>query len=422
MGIWARLRGQSLPETRDAAFTALSRALGEQYANGYSQPDRLAAVAACVRLISASISSLPVSLTVDGTAGREPAPASASAWALIRRPGPRHSWSALLAWIVRELLLQGNAVCQIMTDGAGQVIELRPIPWAWLSPEIAGGRLVYTVWNRHPEAQLLGIADRLLDSEVIHFRQSDSGAGFIGQSVLSRARGPVTEGMEIEKLAAANWRNGARPSAALSLETFLDDNRRKRFETETIPALIGGINAGKMVVLEGGMKFLPLSMNSVDSQFIETRQLNTEQICALFGVPSILIQTGQRLASDMAPFVTQFAQLALAPIVTAIQSEVDHVLLPHDMHCEIDLDGLGRGSFATTVAALAALLQSGAVTPNNVRAELKWPPIDGGDTLRVGSPPSWPADGPGSKHLGASPGPTGSGVPEPGTNQNGGSG
>jgi hypothetical protein len=94
------------------------------------------------------------------------------------------------------------------------------------------------------------------------------------------------------------------------------------------------------------------------------------------------------------------------------------VVLPAGMHLVIDLDGLQRGSFSAIVAALAALLQSGAVTPNDVRTELNWPPIEGGDKLRTGPAPSWPADGPGSKHLGPSPGATGDGVAEPGSHQN----
>jgi len=408
-------------ETRDKAFSALSASLGEIYANGYSQPDRLAAVSACVRLITAAVAALPASLTVDGTAGREPAPASASAWRLIRRPAARRSWPSLMSAIVQGLLLDGNCLCRLDLDGRGAVVGLTVVPWSWVKPVIVGNQLAYDIWADHPEAKLMELPKRLLEGDVIHFRgQSD--AEFVGQSVLSRARGPVTEGLEIEKLAAANWRNGARPSAAMSLDTFLDDSRRKRFEDETFPKIAGAINAGKMILLEGGMKYLPLSMNSVDSQFIETRQLNTAQICSLFGVPEILIQLGQRLPADMAPFVSQFAQLALAPIVTAIEAEFDYVILPAGMHLSIDLDGLMRGSFSATTAALAALKQSAIITANDARAELDWPPIAGGDVLASASAPSWPADAKGMPALHPSPGPTGNDPPAPGTNQNGGSG
>jgi HK97 family phage portal protein len=423
MGILSRIFTRSAPavETRDAGFSALSNSLGEVYSYGTQAADRLAAVAGCVRLISAALSSMPASLTVDGAAGREPAAPSASAWRLLARPSPRHSWPALIAWIARALLLDGNAVCWIQTDGRGAITSLVPIPWAWLSPQIINGRLAYDVWASHPEAQLLGLPKRLLDGDVIHFRgQSD--AGFIGQSVLSRARGPVHEGLEIEKLAAANWRNGMRPSAVLSIPTFLDDARRKRFEEEYLPKFAGAMNAGKTALLEGGWELKQVALSSVDSEMLESRKLNTSQVAMLFGVPEILLHIGQRLPTDMAPFVTQFAQLALAPIVTSIEAEFDHVVLPAGMHLSIDLDGLQRGSFSATVSALAALLQSGAITPNDVRNELDWPPVEGGDVLRAGPPPQWPADFKGGSHLGPSPGPTGGGLPEPGNNSNDGAG
>jgi HK97 family phage portal protein len=252
---------------------------------------------------------------------------------------------------------------------------------------------------------------------VIHFRgQSD--AGFIGQSVLTRARGPVSEGLAIEKLAAANWRNGMRPSAVLTLPTFLDDTRRKRFKDETLPELSGAINTGKTALLEGGMTFHATSLNSVDAEFLATRQLNTSQVAMLFGVPEILLHLGQRLPTDMAPFITAFAQLALAPLVVAIETEFDHVILPAGQHLSIDLDGMMRGSFSATTAALAALKQSGIVTANDARAELDWPPIEGGDVLGTGTAPNFPADFKGSTALHPSPGATGDNPPEPGTHGN----
>jgi HK97 family phage portal protein len=422
VGIISRIFSRSAPavETRDAGFYALN-SLGDAYTHGNHAADSLAAVAACVRLICGSLSTLPASLVIEGDAGREPAPSTASAWHLLARPGPHHSWPALIAWIARELLLRGNAVCWLVVDGRGAISSLIPVPWTWLSPEFinAGGgpRLVYKVWNRHPEAELLGLPDRLLDGDVIHFRgQSD--AGIIGQSVLTRARGPVGEGLAIEKLAVANWKNGMRPSALLTTGQVLDDARRKRFDEEFLPKFTGAMNAGKVPLLEGGFGYQSISLNSVDQEFLETRRLNTSQVAMLFGVPEVMLQIGQRLPTDMAPFVTMFAQLALAPLLSVIEAEFDHVVLPAGMHLVIDLDGLQRGSFSAIVAALAALLQSGAVTPNDVRTELNWPPIEGGDKLRNGPAPSWPADGPGSKHLGPSPGATGDGVAEPGSHQN----
>jgi HK97 family phage portal protein len=300
-----------------------------------------------------------------------------------------------------------------------------PAPWRWLLPSVIQGsegpRLAFDVTQTTPESALLGLPRRMLDTDVLHVR-ARSDHGIIGRSVISRASGAVDEGLEITRAATAMWRNGLRPSAVLTFPTFLDDVRRKRFRDETLPELTGALNAGKTPLLEGGMDLKQSALSSVDAEFLATRQLNTSQIAALFSIPEVLLHIGQRLPTDMAPFITQFAQLALAPIVTAIETEFSYSVLPGGMRLVLDLDGLMRGSFSSMVAALAALKQSGVISANDARAELDWPPIAGGDVLSVGPPPSWPADGPGSQHLGPSPGATGSGVPEPGTNQNGGSG
>jgi HK97 family phage portal protein len=421
MGFWQRIRERLAPvEKRDAAFYGLSPALGEIYAHGGVAADRLATVASCVRLISGAMSSMPPLLVTDGDAGQEPAPATATAWNLLRRPAQRHSWPAWMAWVARSLLLDGNAVLWLQTDGRGAITSLTPIPWSWLSPQMVGRRLVYDVWNRHPEAQIIGLPDRLVEDEVLHIRgQSD--AGLIGQSILSRARGPIREGAEIERLAEANWRNGLRPSAVFTAPNYLPDNQRTRAK-QNIEDYTGSINAGRTPLIEGGWSLQTLSLSSVDAEFLASRQWNTTQICALFGVPELLLHIGQRLPSDMAPFITQFAQLALAPLASAIESEFSYTVLPDGMRLRIDLDGLMRGSFSAVVAGLAALTQSGIITPNDARAELDWPPHPDGDALQRNGAPDWPADGAGMPALHPSPGPTGDMPPMPGTNEGEGAG
>jgi phage portal protein BeeE len=146
---------------------------------------------------------------------------------------------------------------------------------------------------------------------------------------------------------------------------------------------------------------------------------SVSEVCRLFCVPEPLLQIGQRLPSDMSTYVTTFAIQALAPLVNAIEAEFDHSVLPAGMHLALDMSGLLRGNYSAVVAALATATQSGITTPNDARRALGLPPLEGGDVLRLGSAPSWPADRPGMPALHPSPGPGGD-LPNLGTNQNGG--
>lgn len=423
MGFLDRLLGRDRDERRSMLGAwPLGSAIGFGPAGAVPavhQAEKLSAVLGCVELISGALASLPASLTIDGSAGRTPAPRTAAAWSLIERPNRQQSWPAFMAWAAGQLLLHGNAVAWISSNG------LTPVPWQWLRPLIigsAGGpRLAFDLIYRGPENSLLGLPARFLDSDVMHVK-ARSDYGILGRSVLSRAAGPVREGLEIETLAESNWRHGMRPSGVMMAPAYLTKQQRADSK-EFLAHYSGAVNTGKVPLLEGGWSFLQTSMSSVDAEFLASRHFSVAEICRLFCVPETLLQLGTRLPTDMPGITAQLATQALAPLVALIEHEFSHAVLPAGMCLELDLSGLMRGSFSAMTGALCALVQSGICTPNDARSWLGGlPAIAGGDVLRVGPPPTWPADGPGLPHLGPSPGPTGGGLAAPGTHQNNGAG
>jgi HK97 family phage portal protein len=307
------------------------------------------------------------------------------------------------------------------------VTGLTAIPWHWVNPQVinsgdGSARLCFDITpSATPEARLLNLPRRLLASDALHIRARSDNGGIIGRSVLSRAAAAITEGQEIARLAQSNWANGMRPSGVLSAPSFLSDPQRERFSSDWMEKFTGSINAGKVPLLEGGWELKPLSLNSQDAEFLASRYYSTADICRLFAVPEVLLQIGTRSITDLSSYITSFAQLCLSPLVTTIESEFD-AILPTGMHLRLDLDGLQRGSFSAVVAALCALQQTGAITANDTRGELGWPPIEGGDALRPSGAPTLPADFTGSTAMHQSPGATGDNPPAPGTNENGGAG
>lgn len=446
MGILTRNTAQPRPRI-EPTLVREQRASG-WYADGWGAPglnlggsqtahapvpiwlsESLSAVTACLEITASSIASLPVSIMVDGETGREPALQTLPAVKLIARPNPQQSWPAFCMQAVAELQMQGNFLAWVQRDGRGAVTNITPVPWAWVSPQAVSvggvGRLVYDITNSTPETRLLGLPSRLLDTEVLHARaRSDN--GLIGRSVLTRAAGVVNENLEMSKMAESNWRNGMRPSGYLSSPEYLTDahiNRAREILTE----YRGAVNVGKVPLLEGGWKFEQTSLNSVDAEFLASRQFGVAEICRLFRVPEPLVQLGQRLPADMQPYMAAFAQLALAPIVAILEAEFDEAVLPAGFHLQIDMSGLLRGNYSAVAAANCAQVQSGIMTANEARASIGLAAHDDGNVLRggnatqpsgVGVAPNWPADAPGMPSLSPKPGHTGSDLPLPGTHQN----
>jgi HK97 family phage portal protein len=413
MGLLARIFGRTpATEQRDMSWS-MGVAYGYSLSRGASavpvaEAENLAAVLGCVELICGAVASLPASLVIDTADGQQPAPPTAPAWRLLDRPNEQQSWPAFASWIAAQYLLQGNGVAALQFDGRGAVSGLLPAPWPWLQPMIidsaSGTRLVFDVLRGLPEARLIGLPDRLLDSDVMHVRNR-SDTGLIGRSVLSRAPGPVREGITTSTMAQKNWENGARPSMVFEIEKFLPEAQRKRFDEETKEKLVGAINSGGWALLEGGMKAKGVSLSSVDAEFLSTRNYSIGEIARIFKVPEPLVLQGPRAIADLSPYTTAFYQQAVVPVIAAIESEFSYRVLPPGMRLVIDADGAMRGSFATAVAGLTALKQSAIITANDAREAMDWPPVEGGDVLSVGPAPSYPPDASGLPAMHPSPGP-----------------
>lgn len=439
MGLLSRLTGRAeprarieptlAPETRstasDGSWDALANMAGMgsggRRAVNANLAQNLPAVLGGVELICNSIASLPASLTMDTPDGPVRAPPTATAWRLLARPNPWQSWPAFVTMLASQVLLEGNGAAAIQADNRGAVTALVPVPWQWLNPSVIPGadgrRIVYDVAQHTTETRLLGLPKRLLQDEVLHVR-ARSDAGIIGRSVLSRAAGVVREGLELADLAEASWRNGMRPSGFVETGgPVLTDMQRDRFKA-ALHDFRGTANAGKTMLLEGSFKYNQLSLNSVDAEFLSTRQFSVAEIARLFSIPEPMLQLGNHAPASLDPYLAAFAQLALAPIVSTIEAEFDHAILPPGYHLQLDMGGLLRGSYSAMTAALCAAVQSGIMTPNDGRRAIGLPAHDDGDALRVGTAPTWPADAPGMPHMGPSPGKTGDGPPAPGTNQN----
>lgn len=445
-----RLFMKGAPELRDRKEPVLRREVrtGGPYADGWGVPglnlggggiahapvpvrlaESLSAVTACLEITASTIASFPVSVVVDTENGRQPAPNTLPAVSLVARPNAWQSWPSFCMQAVAELQMEGNFLAWIRRDGRGAIASLTPVPWAWVSPQVVnvGGisRLVYDITNSTPATRLLGLPSRLLDTEVMHARaRSDN--GLIGRSVLTRAADVVRESLEMAKVAESNWKNGMRPSGYLSCPEYIPDKFAERLP-EIVAQYRGAVNAGKVPILGGGWKFEQTSLNSVDAEFLSSRQFGVAEICRLFRVPEVQVQLGQRLPADMSPYMAAFAQLALAPIVAILEAEFDESVLPAGCHLHMDMGGLLRGNYSAVAAANCAQVQSGIMTANEARRAIGLPPHDDGDTLRAasatqpagdGGAANWPADMPGMPSLAPKPGKRGDGLPAPGTHQN----
>jgi HK97 family phage portal protein len=241
----------------------------------------------CVRLVAESAAQLGLSVRVDGRED-EAHPVRA----LLARPNARQASGPFLEALYGHLLLSGNAYVEAVSLN-GEVRELhalrpdrmRAVPgpdgWAAAYDYTVGG---HSVRFRQDGEEMPPILHLLL------FHPLDDHYGLAPIEAAARA-------LDLHNAACA-WNkalldNAARPSGALVYAgpegATLTDAQFERLKAELEDSFQGSRNAGRPLLLEGGLDWKPLSLSPKDMDFIEARAAAAREIALAFGVPPLLL-------------------------------------------------------------------------------------------------------------------------------------
>ncbi|MCO4053959.1 MAG: phage portal protein [Bosea sp.] len=241
----------------------------------------------CVRLVAESAAQLALSVRVDGAeASGHPLQA------LLVRPNPNQAAGAFLETVYGHLLLSGNAYVEAVSLDADvrELHALRPdrmrvVPgpdgWAEAHDYTVGGQ---TVRFRQDGDGLPPILHLTL------FHPLDDHYGLSPMEAAARALDTHN--------AAGMWNkalldNAARPSGALVYAgpdgATLTDAQFERLKAELEDGFQGSRNAGRPLLLEGGLDWKPLSLSPKDMDFIEAKAAAAREIALAYGVPPLLL-------------------------------------------------------------------------------------------------------------------------------------
>ena len=138
-------------------------------------------------------------------------------------------------------------------------------------------------------------------------------------------------------------------------------------------------------MLEEGATWTQVGMSNEDSQFLETRQFQIEDIARFFRVPTILIGHPDKTSTyaSAEQFMLSFVQHTIRPWLVRIEKSILKHLIDEseqkDYFAEFKIDGLLRGDIASRYQAYAIARQNTWMSANEIRALENMNPIDGGD-------------------------------------------
>ncbi|WP_242098516.1 phage portal protein [Sphingomonas sp. CROZ-RG-20F-R02-07] len=230
-----------------------------------------------------------VRLVADAVAD---APLVASDPALAALVTARSGGQALMGDVAAHLLLHGNAYIQVLNDAEGRVAELyalRP-ERVVVEPDAGGWPAAYRYAVGANVVRLNAGPER---PQVIHLRSFNPLDDHYGLGCL----GAAAAGIAVHN-AAARWNaalldNAARPSGALVYDpgdgSALSPDQFARLKAEMEAGFSGAANAGRPMLLEGGLKWQALSLSPADMDFAGTKAAAARDIALAFGVPPMLL-------------------------------------------------------------------------------------------------------------------------------------
>jgi HK97 family phage portal protein len=344
---------------------------------------RNAIVYRCVRMIAGAAASVPW-LLYDGAMELEAHPLLA----LLRRPNPQEDGASLFERWYAYLQCAGNAYLEAgLIDGDPRALYVLRPDRVTVVPGARGWPAAYDYTLGSNTTRIAPLADGFLP--VLHATLFHPLDDHYGLSPLQAAASAI----EVHN-AGADWTkalldNAARPSGALIYKgpdgaPGLSEDQFQRIKRELEDAYQGASNAGRPMVLEGGLDWRSMSYTPADMDFSETRNVAAREIALAFGIPPMLMGIpGDNTFSNYQEANLNFWRQTVLPLVARTASGLTRWLGPRFG------EGLRVGYDADAVDALAMERESvwqriGAanfLTLNERRAAAGYSPVEGGDAL-----------------------------------------
>jgi HK97 family phage portal protein len=266
----------------------------------------------------------------------------------------------------------------------GQVYQMVP-----LDPDrmrvVKNANRTVSYYYRRPDGseQLMG------EREVFHLRGL-SADGVNGLSRVRYAREAIGLARQAETAAAKLFSDGVMASGALQTDNSLSDEAYDRLKGDMAAHYTGADNAGKWMILEEGLKATAIASTPKDSQLLEARQHQVEEVARAFGVPRpLLMMDDTSWGTGIEQLGIGFVRYGLQPWCTAWEQTIARVMLTKPERrlytAKFNTGALTRGSLKDQGEFFSRAMGAGGSQPfgrvNDIRRLLDWEIVPGGDVI-----------------------------------------
>lgn len=335
----------------------------------------LSTVFRCVDLISDSIAGLPIRIIKDnGDCKNE---LSNHPLNIVFSAGLANNLTVyhFMKLLIQSVLLKGNGFALIERANDGTVTGLKFLE--------SGDVQIH--YDRQRKNSLYYTCTLIQNKKIepcnmIHLRKY-SNDGVNGVSILSYAGRSIKISQAGENQAKRFYSSGCNLSGVLSVQANLNEDQRKGIHESWNKSMTEGGDG--LAVLQGNMSYQPITISPEDAQLLGSRLFQVDELCRFFGVNPVLIgELSHSSYGSLESAQQEFLLHCLLPYINMVEQEFTKKLFkPSEYGLKINLDE--TAILRTDKTALATyyktLLDTGILCVNEVRKELGYNEIEGGD-------------------------------------------
>ena len=338
----------------------------------------------CVNIISQAASHIPW-VVIDKSSGRQVKLTQHPIYEILKRPNHLQAGAEFFSELVASKLLYGNSY--ILGQGEKIISSLHLLHPNNMEFVQQNGVQPHYVYKNNGKEIKFPINSKTNKSQILHIKNYNPNSATKGLSCLK----PASRAIELHN-STSDWnnsllKNGARPTGALVMKDsgqYLSDDQFERLQEQLYDKFSGSNNAGKPLLLEGGLDWRDMSINPKDMDYIESKNAASREIALAFGLPPQLLGiSGDNTYSNMQEARLALWEETIIPLLDKLSDSLSAWLSSwHNKDIIIDFD-------RDAISAISEKRQNtwekisnaNFMTINEKRSFVGLPPIKNGDLI-----------------------------------------
>ena len=371
---------QSLPQLSDDS--AWSNYLnGKGYNVSASTALKVAVVIRCVDVVAKTMASLGCHLQKETSEGKTKATNHPLYKMLRMLPNPKTTSYEFWHMYIVNLMLSWGAFAKIERDQNGFIKGLWNIPTC----RVFQNWNVATAENYIDVTYSNGKRERLYEGEYMYtpgFRFQNEN---LPEDAIKIASDVLGLTMALNGYAKDFFENGSNMGGFVEYPAAINADAFKKFKEDWQKTYSGVMNQHKWAILEGGFKVNKMDSNPTDAQALESRKMQIEEVCRIWGVPPHKVFLLDRMTfNNVEQINIEYVQECLNPMAERLEQTIYKDCLNSKeqkaLAANFATNKLLKGDTATRTAYYNSMRQNGVMSANDIRdlEEMNLIPIEDG--------------------------------------------